>query len=156
MALLQSMVCQSWARRPAQQCVPLLPVAAACTRDTQCGQGRCNSGFCCSDICTGGCRLCLGDGGCRDLPNGFADAGCAAGGVCAQGECCNRDCQGQCERCDVPGKVGTQEAGKTATGRGADTDTLVASARAYVAALSKLTHTRDRLHARHTSRMDGI
>jgi 2-isopropylmalate synthase len=34
--------------------------------------------------------------------------------------------------------VRLEEAGKTVTGRGADTDTLVASARAYVSALNKL------------------
>jgi 2-isopropylmalate synthase len=34
--------------------------------------------------------------------------------------------------------VRLEESGKTVTGRGADTDTLVASARAYVSALNKL------------------
>ncbi|MGI9385246.1 MAG: alpha-isopropylmalate synthase regulatory domain-containing protein, partial [Methyloligellaceae bacterium] len=34
--------------------------------------------------------------------------------------------------------VRLEEAGKTVTGRGADTDTMVASARAYVSALNKL------------------
>jgi len=34
--------------------------------------------------------------------------------------------------------VRLEEAGKQVTGRGADTDTMVASARAYVAALNKL------------------
>ena len=52
--------------------------------------------------------------------------------------------------------VRLDENGKTVTGRGADTDTLVASAKAYVAALSKLTHTRDRLHAQRSGRVDGI
>ena len=37
-----------------------------------------------------------------------------------------------------------EEAGKTVTGRGADTDTLVASARAYVSALNKLLVKRQR------------
>ena len=40
--------------------------------------------------------------------------------------------------------VRLDEAGKTATGRGADTDTLVASARAYVSALNKLLVKRQR------------
>ena len=40
-----------------------------------------------------------------------------------------------------------EEEGKTVTGRGADTDTMVASARAYVSALNKLAIKRDRLHA---------
>ena len=39
------------------------------------------------------------------------------------------------------------ENGKTVTGRGSDTDTMVASARAYVSALNKLAIKRDRLHA---------
>jgi 2-isopropylmalate synthase len=43
--------------------------------------------------------------------------------------------------------VRLEENGKTVTGRGADTDTLVASARAYVSALNKLAIKRDRLHA---------
>jgi len=34
--------------------------------------------------------------------------------------------------------VRLEEDGRTATGRGADTDTMVASARAYVAAVNKL------------------
>jgi 2-isopropylmalate synthase len=40
--------------------------------------------------------------------------------------------------------VRLEEAGKTVTGRGADTDTLVASARAYVSALNKLLVKRER------------
>jgi 2-isopropylmalate synthase len=52
--------------------------------------------------------------------------------------------------------VRLDENGKTVTGRGADTDTLVASAKAYVAALSKLTFTRDRLHAQRSGRVDGV
>src|SRR5271157_5586934 len=47
--------------------------------------------------------------------------------------------------------VRLEENGKTVTGRGADTDTMVASARAYVSALNKLAIKRDRLHAQHTS-----
>jgi 2-isopropylmalate synthase len=43
--------------------------------------------------------------------------------------------------------VRLEENGKAVTGRGADTDTLVASARAYVSALNKLTLKRGRLHA---------
>ncbi len=43
--------------------------------------------------------------------------------------------------------VRLEEKGKTVTGRGADTDTMVASARAYVSALNKLAIKRDRLHA---------
>jgi len=43
--------------------------------------------------------------------------------------------------------VRLEENGKTVTGRGADTDTLVASARAYVSALNKLSIKRDRVHA---------
>ena len=43
--------------------------------------------------------------------------------------------------------VRLEEEGKTVTGRGADTDTLVASARAYVSALNKLAVKRHRLHA---------
>ncbi|MFZ1110467.1 MAG: 2-isopropylmalate synthase [Rhodomicrobium sp.] len=43
--------------------------------------------------------------------------------------------------------VRLEENGKTVTGRGSDTDTLVASARAYVSALNKLSIKRDRLHA---------
>jgi 2-isopropylmalate synthase len=39
------------------------------------------------------------------------------------------------------------EAGKTVTGRAADPDTLVASAKAYLAAVNKLIHKRNRLHA---------
>jgi 2-isopropylmalate synthase len=52
--------------------------------------------------------------------------------------------------------VRLEENGKVVTGRGADTDTLVASAKAYVAALSKLTRTRERLHAQRTERVEGI
>ncbi|MGC2628635.1 MAG: alpha-isopropylmalate synthase regulatory domain-containing protein, partial [Rhodomicrobium sp.] len=37
--------------------------------------------------------------------------------------------------------------GKAVTGRGADTDTMVASARAYVSALNKLAIKRNQLHA---------
>ena len=37
--------------------------------------------------------------------------------------------------------------GKTFTGRAADTDTLVASAKAYLSALNKLSARRDRIHA---------
>ena len=43
--------------------------------------------------------------------------------------------------------VRLEENGKTVTGRGADTDTMVASARAYVSALNKLAIKRDRIHA---------
>jgi hypothetical protein len=43
--------------------------------------------------------------------------------------------------------VRLQAAGKTYTGRAADTDTLVASAKAYLAALNKLMARRDRIHA---------
>jgi 2-isopropylmalate synthase len=43
--------------------------------------------------------------------------------------------------------VRLEENGKAVTGRGADTDTLVASARAYISALNKLAIKRDRLHA---------
>ena len=43
--------------------------------------------------------------------------------------------------------VRLEEHGKAVTGRGADTDTMVASARAYVSALNKLAIKRDRLHA---------
>lgn len=43
--------------------------------------------------------------------------------------------------------VRLQAGGKTFTGRGADTDTLVASAKAYLSALNKLSARRDRLHA---------
>jgi 2-isopropylmalate synthase len=39
------------------------------------------------------------------------------------------------------------ENGRTVFGRAADTDTLVASAKAYVAALNKLAVKRDRIHA---------
>ncbi len=48
--------------------------------------------------------------------------------------------------------VRLEENGKTVTGRGADTDTLVASARAYVSALNKLAIKRDRLHAQADSK----
>ena len=41
--------------------------------------------------------------------------------------------------------------GKTVTGRGSDTDTMVASARAYVHALNKLQSKHDRLHAQASS-----
>jgi 2-isopropylmalate synthase len=43
--------------------------------------------------------------------------------------------------------VRLEEDGKAVTGRGADTDTLVASARAYVSALNKLSIQRGRVHA---------
>jgi 2-isopropylmalate synthase len=43
--------------------------------------------------------------------------------------------------------VRLQAAGKTFTGRAADTDTLVASAKAYLTALNKLMARRDRIHA---------
>jgi 2-isopropylmalate synthase len=43
--------------------------------------------------------------------------------------------------------VRLQENGRTHTGRAADTDTLVASAKAYLSALNKLSATRDRVHA---------
>jgi 2-isopropylmalate synthase len=43
--------------------------------------------------------------------------------------------------------VRLEENGKAVTGRGADTDTMVASARAYVSALNKLAIKRGRLHA---------
>ncbi|MFT4078852.1 2-isopropylmalate synthase [Rhodomicrobium lacus] len=43
--------------------------------------------------------------------------------------------------------VRLEESGKTVTGRGSDTDTMVASARAYVSALNKLAIKRDRVHA---------
>jgi 2-isopropylmalate synthase len=43
--------------------------------------------------------------------------------------------------------VRLEENGKAVTGRGADTDTLVASARAYVSALNKLAIKRNQLHA---------
>ncbi len=43
--------------------------------------------------------------------------------------------------------VRLQAAGKTYTGRAADTDTLVASAKAYLSALNKLSARRDRIHA---------
>ncbi|WKW50573.1 2-isopropylmalate synthase [Rhodomicrobium lacus] len=43
--------------------------------------------------------------------------------------------------------VRLEENGKTVTGRGSDTDTMVASARAYVSALNKLAIKRDRVHA---------
>ena len=39
---------------------------------------------------------------------------------------------------EVRSKVWLEEDGKTVTGRSADTDTLAASARAYVSALNKL------------------
>jgi 2-isopropylmalate synthase len=40
--------------------------------------------------------------------------------------------------------VRLEEAGRSVTGRGADTDTMVASARAYVSALNKLLMKRQR------------
>jgi 2-isopropylmalate synthase len=43
--------------------------------------------------------------------------------------------------------VRLQENGRTHTGRAADTDTLVASAKAYLSALNKLSATRERIHA---------
>ncbi len=43
--------------------------------------------------------------------------------------------------------VRLEEAGKVVTGRGADTDTMVASAKAYLSAVNKLTLKRERLHA---------
>ncbi len=43
--------------------------------------------------------------------------------------------------------VRLDEAGKVVTGRGADTDTMVASAKAYLSAVNKLTLKRERLHA---------
>jgi 2-isopropylmalate synthase len=43
--------------------------------------------------------------------------------------------------------VRISENGRTVIGRAADTDTLVASAKAYVAALNKLAMKRDRIHA---------
>jgi 2-isopropylmalate synthase len=43
--------------------------------------------------------------------------------------------------------VRLEEAGKSVTGRGADPDTLVASAKAYVSAINKLSSKRARLHA---------
>ena len=43
--------------------------------------------------------------------------------------------------------VRLQAGGKTFTGRAADTDTLVASAKAYLSALNKLSARRDRIHA---------
>jgi 2-isopropylmalate synthase len=43
--------------------------------------------------------------------------------------------------------VRLEEGGRTVTGKGADPDTLVSSARAYVAALNKLLGKRERLHA---------
>jgi 2-isopropylmalate synthase len=47
--------------------------------------------------------------------------------------------------------VRLDENGKTVTGRGSDTDTMVASARAYVSALNKLSIKRDRVHAQDAS-----
>ena len=53
--------------------------------------------------------------------------------------------------------VRLEEAGKVVTSRGADTDTLVASAKAYVAALSKLTLKRGQQHAqRAQGRVEGV
>jgi 2-isopropylmalate synthase len=52
--------------------------------------------------------------------------------------------------------VRLEEKGRVVTGRGVDTDTLVASAKAYVAALSKLAASRNRLHAQRTNRVDGV
>jgi 2-isopropylmalate synthase len=43
--------------------------------------------------------------------------------------------------------VRLEEGGKVVTGRGADTDTMVASAKAYVSALNKLSLKRERIHA---------
>jgi 2-isopropylmalate synthase len=43
--------------------------------------------------------------------------------------------------------VRLEEEGKSVTGRGADPDTLVASAKAYIAAINKLGARRGRLHA---------
>ncbi len=43
--------------------------------------------------------------------------------------------------------VRLEENGKVVTGRGADTDTIVASARAYVSALNKLSIKRNQVHA---------
>ncbi len=43
--------------------------------------------------------------------------------------------------------VRLEENGKAVTGRGADTDTMVASARAYVSALNKLAIKRHQVHA---------
>jgi 2-isopropylmalate synthase len=43
--------------------------------------------------------------------------------------------------------VRLDEGGKIVTGRGADTDTMVASAKAYVSAINKLSVKRERLHA---------
>ncbi len=43
--------------------------------------------------------------------------------------------------------VRLEENGKAVTGRGSDTDTMVASARAYVSALNKLAIKRNQVHA---------
>jgi 2-isopropylmalate synthase len=51
--------------------------------------------------------------------------------------------------------VRLEENGKTVTGRGADTDTMVASARAYVSALNKLAIKRDRIHAQAANAVAG-
>ena len=50
-------------------------------------------------------------------------------------------------RCAGRGLGAPAAGGRTFTGRGADTDTLVASAKAYLSALNKLSARRDRLHA---------
>jgi 2-isopropylmalate synthase len=47
--------------------------------------------------------------------------------------------------------VRLEENGKAVTGRGADTDTMVASARAYVSALNKLSIKRNQVHAQSAS-----
>ena len=52
--------------------------------------------------------------------------------------------------------VRLEENGKTVTGRGADTDTMVASARAYVSALNKLAIKRDRIHAQAANAVAGV
>jgi 2-isopropylmalate synthase len=51
--------------------------------------------------------------------------------------------------------VRLSQGGMSVTGKGADPDTLVASARAYIAALNKLTARGERQHAQHGQHAAG-
>lgn len=120
----------------AGSCVNKFPIGYACTLSSQCSNGLCVDGRCCSTACTGTCQSCnvAGSAGtCTNIPSGQEDGALCSGAnscdglgnckkdngqtcatnaecvssSCVDGVCCNTSCLGTCQACDVTGSVGS-------------------------------------------------
>lgn len=103
----------------------------ACSRSSDCAQGSCVDGVCCSQSACGMCERCGRSGGCEKVINGpdldscprsscnsGANCGAPAGSsmcktgidctseICEDAVCCTKACN-VCSACDVPPGVGT-------------------------------------------------